>query len=164
MTEEVNNNVNEEEVEVSETENNSSTENEKTKEEQLLEQLEAWKKHARDWEEKAKNNKTALDQTTLETVAKEETITDLAEKVRQMEESLRDAQRVATVNAIAAEYALSAEDAALFLTGEDEETLRKQAKALSERSAVNNGVIPSLSGRGRKTSSDDDLINKLFNL
>ena len=162
MTEEVNNNVNEEE-EVSAKEKESSTENEKTKEEQLLEQLEAWKKHARDWEEKAKNNKTALDQTTLETVAKEETITDLAEKVRQMEESLKDAQRVATVNAIAAEYALSAEDAALFLTGEDEETLRKQAKALAERSA-NNGVIPSLSGRGRKTSSDDDLINKLFNL
>ncbi|MET7741985.1 hypothetical protein [Streptomyces sp. NPDC005385] len=88
-----------------------------------------WKAAARKWEKIAKSNKTAVDElakanTTLETSKKE-----LAEQKK----ATADAQAALTRYKVASKYAISEEHMNLFLTGSDEETLEKQASALSER-------------------------------
>ncbi|MFK0057992.1 hypothetical protein ACIQTN_01985 [Streptomyces werraensis] len=88
-----------------------------------------WKAAARKWEKLAKNNKAAvdeLDKTTrrLETIEKE-----LATQKKATEQ----AQAALMRYKVAAKYAISEEQAELLLTGSDEETLEKQAAAISDR-------------------------------
>lgn len=70
-----------------------------------------------------------------------------------------DARAEALRLRVAVEHGIGLEDADLFLTGRDEETLRQQAKRLSDRTAEtkrNGNVVP---GEGRRSTAaeGDDL-------
>lgn len=149
----------------------SETVEKKDKNQDLLDQIETWKRHARDWEEKAKTNKTQLEEKAFAIGAKDDELRGLTEKVEAMEETLVKAQKVALVNRVAAEYGVSADDADLFLTADDEDKLRRQAEALASRSSdaaqkASKPVIPNLHSRKTdgSSTSDEELINRLFNL
>lgn len=143
----------------------------KDENQELLDQIETWKRHARDWEEKAKKNRAQLEEKAFAIGAKDDELRGLTEKVQAMEETLVKAQKVALVNRVAAEHGISADDADLFLTADDEEKLRRQAEALASRRSdaaqkASKPVIPNLHSRKTdgSSTSDDELINRLFNL
>lgn len=60
------------------------------------------------------------------------------ERIAELEKQVADASTTALRARIANQYAIPAEDADLFLTGGDEETLTTQAKRLAERTADRN--------------------------
>ena len=93
---------------------------------------EAWKQRSRKWENRAKENKKALDELQVQMNA-------ATEKVKQSENQLADAikgradaEACASRLRIAIEFELSVEEAETFLTG-DEPNMRKQAELLTKR-------------------------------
>lgn len=117
-----------------------------------------WKAEARKWEQRAKENKTAADKLAeLEAANKSE-----IEKANDAKVAAE--QRAAAAEAeslrwrIAAKHGISDEDAALFLTGTDEDTLTKQAQRLSEHSSdrkKNGNVVPREGAPPTKPKPDD---------
>jgi hypothetical protein len=92
-----------------------------------------WKAKAREWEKRAKANADAATRLTqIEESQKSET-QKLADAKTAAEKAAAEAQADALRWRIAAKHQISDEDAELFLTGIDEETLTKQAKRLTER-------------------------------
>ncbi|MFD8618267.1 hypothetical protein [Streptomyces sp. NPDC059513] len=88
-----------------------------------------WKAEARKWEARAKDNGTATTELTKTTEKLEKVSKELAEQKKATE----TAQAALTRYKVANKYGISDEHTELFLTGSDEETLEKQAKALSDR-------------------------------
>lgn len=94
-----------------------------------------WKAEAKKWESRAKENKTAADQlAAIEEANKTETQKS-AEKLAAAEKAAADARSEALKFKIASKFQIGDEDADLFLTGNDEETLTKQAERLAERAS-----------------------------
>lgn len=95
-----------------------------------------WKSEARKWEDRAKENKDAADRlATLEAASKVEAETyneSLKQATKDAESARTDALRLR----IALTHGVSTEDAELFLTASDEETLTKQAQRLAARAAT----------------------------
>lgn len=95
-----------------------------------------WKAKAREWEKRAKENKSAADE-----------LAQIREAQKSEAEKAADALNVARAEAeqaraellryqVAAKHGITdADDISLFLTGTDEETLTKQATRLAERTA-----------------------------
>ena len=116
----------------------SSTDKTPTAEE-LQAQVEELKKHSRKWEDRAKENYEARKE--LEQL-REASLSDEEKRTKAIEETERRATEAekraeaaeAALNRyrIASEFSISPDDADLFLTASDEETLRKQAERLSE--------------------------------
>lgn len=112
---------------------------------------EAWKQRSRKWENRAKENKKALDDLKAQMNA-------ATEKVKQSENQLADAikgradaEACASRLMIAIEFELSVEEAEAFLNG-DEANMRKQAELLTKRagSKKSSRVATSpLQGRGK---------------
>lgn len=94
-------------------------------------EVDHWKAEARKWEARAKDNGTATAELTKTTEKLEKVSKELAEQKKATE----TAQAALTRYKVASKYGISDELTELFLTGSDEETLEKQAKALSERSS-----------------------------
>jgi hypothetical protein len=90
-----------------------------------------YKAESRKWEARAKANKAAADELPKITEKLETAKKELAEQKKATE----TAQAALTRYKVANKYAISEEDMELFLTGSDEETLERQAAALSERTA-----------------------------
>lgn len=94
-----------------------------------------WKAKAREWESRAKANKTAADElATLKQaqMSEQERLTaQLTEATKQAETARTEALRLR----IAVRHGVSDEDAELFLTGTDEDTLTRQAQRLAIRDA-----------------------------
>lgn len=92
-----------------------------------------WKAEARKWEERAKENAEArkrLDD--LDAANKSEI--EKATEARQKAEQERDAARAEALRfKVASKHGISDEDAELFLTGSDEDTLTRQAQRLAAR-------------------------------
>lgn len=88
-----------------------------------------WKAEARKWEARAKDNGTATTELTKTTQQLEKVSKELAEQKKATE----TAQAALSRYKVANKYGISDELTELFLTGSDEETLEKQAKALSDR-------------------------------
>ncbi|TKT03439.1 hypothetical protein [Streptomyces lasalocidi] len=88
-----------------------------------------WKAASRKWEDRAKANKAAADELPKVTAKLEAATKELAEQKK----ATQDAQAELMRFRVAAKYAITEEHMNLFLTGSDEETLEKQAAALSER-------------------------------
>jgi hypothetical protein len=92
-----------------------------------------WKAEARKWEERAKENAEArkrLDE--IEAASKSDL--EKATEARQAAEQERDAARAEALRyKVASKHGISDEDAELFLTGTDEDTLTKQAERLAAR-------------------------------
>lgn len=92
-----------------------------------------WKAEARKWQARAKENKSAADELAQYRQSQmseaEKTAARLAEAERSAEEARREALRFR----IATRFKVSDDDAELFLTGADEETLTRQAERLAAR-------------------------------
>lgn len=131
---------------MSETTETVETETEPTEEQQELpietdakkptETVEFWKQKARENEKRAKQNATAAERlAAIEADKLSESEKDQREReqlTRERDESRQEALRWR----IAAKHGISDEDAELFLTGSDEETLTKQAERLADRTPV----------------------------
>lgn len=94
-----------------------------------------WKAEAKKWEARAKENKNAAEQLAAIEEANKTEAQKTADKLAVAEKAAADAQREALKFKIAAKFQIGDEDADLFLTGSDEETLTKQAERLTAREA-----------------------------
>ena len=114
--------------------------------EELSAKVEELTKHSRKWEERAKANKEKADrldeieQASLSAEQKaQRNIESLTAKAEEAEARAEAAEAALLRMTIAADYGLTKEDADLFLTGSDEETIKAQAKRFSERAGDSNG-------------------------
>ncbi len=95
-----------------------------------------WKARAREWEKRAKANaEAAAKLAELEESQKSEA-QKLADAKVAADQATAEARAEALRWRIAAKHGISDEDAELFLSGADEETLTKQAVRLAERVAA----------------------------
>jgi hypothetical protein len=91
--------------------------------------------HAREWEKRAKENSTKASQLDTLVEASKSAEERLNERASKAETERDDARAEAARLRIAVQHGISLEDADLFLTGKDEETLTAQAKRLTDRDA-----------------------------
>jgi hypothetical protein len=93
-----------------------------------------WKAKAREWEKRAKANADAAKKLEeLEESQKTEQ-QKLADRLAELEQEAAAARAEALRYKVASQFGVTEEDATLFLTGTDEETLTKQAERLVARS------------------------------
>lgn len=99
-----------------------------------------WKAEARKWEQRAKENKTAADELASIREAQKSDADRAAEALAQAQAEAESATaELLRYRAAAAHGITDPEDIDLFLTGKDEETLEKQAKALAARTKASAG-------------------------
>lgn len=140
--------------------------------ESLKAELDKWKDHARTWETRAKGNAEAATKLQELEDAKKTELEKLVEQRDSLEADLAAARFDAMRQSIAAEHGISKDDADLFLTGNDSETLTRQAEALKARTAPpaeeqRVGVqVPGLSDRalGAGASSKDAFARDFFGI
>lgn len=103
-----------------------------------------WKQKAREWEKRAKENKTAADELAAIRESQKSEAEKAAERLATAEKDAADARREALRFRVAAKFQIDDEDADLFLTGSDEETLTRQAQRLAGRASdeKKRGVVP----------------------
>jgi hypothetical protein len=101
-----------------------------------------WKAEARKWEARSKENADKakrLDE--VEEAGKSEA-QKLADRLAKSEAEASSAKAEALRFRIAAKYGINDEDAALFLTGTDEQTVERQAARLAESVTQTPGHVP----------------------
>jgi hypothetical protein len=94
-----------------------------------------WAAESKKWEKRAKENKTAADELAALKQAQMSDAERTAARLEQMERETQAARTEALRFRIATRHGISDEDAELYLTATDEETLERQAKGLADRSA-----------------------------
>jgi hypothetical protein len=95
-----------------------------------------WKAKAREWERRAKENKSAADKLAEIEEANKSEVQRAADKVAALEAELSTVRLDSLRRKVAADNGITdSDDIDLFLTGSDEATLTKQAKRLAERTA-----------------------------
>ena len=100
--------------------------------------FEAMREHSRTWEKRAKANQDAAKR--LEEI-EEHGKTELekaTDRIRGLEDELAASRQSELRATIASEFQLTADDRDLYLTGGDEETMRKQAEGLRARRGPEN--------------------------
>lgn len=126
-----------------------------------------WKAKSREWESRAKANKGAAEKLAAIEEANKTEAQRSADRLAAAEKDATDARREALKFKIAAKFAIGDEDADLFLSGTDEDTLTRQAKRLTEREAdrKKQGNFVPREGTTPKPGSGDDLevVRALFN-
>ena len=85
-----------------------------------------------------------------------------AERIRQLEQDAATARREALRFKVASKYGVSDEDADLFLTGSDEETLTKQAERLAPREAERKKQGNTVPREGNNPTSTGDQSDVAF--
>ena len=80
----------------------------------------------------------------------------LEERIAEMEQRTAQAVAKALRSDIAAEFGISKEDRDLFLTANDEDTLRAQAKRLADRDAERKKKSPHVPKEGNVTNPNDN--------
>ena len=94
-----------------------------------------WKAKAREWERRAKDNKTAADELAAIRESQKSEAEKAADALKTAQAEAEAARASLLRYQVAAQHGITdADDIALFLTGSDEETLTKQATRLAERS------------------------------
>jgi len=106
--------------------------------EDLKKELEGWKSHSRTWETRAKENKAAADRIKEIEDANKTELEKAQERLAELEAELNNSKQSALRSSIIAEFKVDPEDAEIFLTAQDEETLRRQAQRLAEKTAQQN--------------------------
>jgi hypothetical protein len=91
--------------------------------------------HAREWEKRAKQNADAAKRLAEIEEAQKTEAQKAADRLAVAEKAAADATREALKFKVAAKFQIGDEDADLFLTGSDEESLTKQAERLTAREA-----------------------------
>lgn len=94
-----------------------------------------WKAQARKWEQRARENSKAAERLAEIEEANKSEAQKTAERLAALEQEATDARREAMRLRIATRYSIGDEDADLFLTASDEETLTKQAERLAARTS-----------------------------
>lgn len=92
-----------------------------------------WKAKAREWEKRAKENRGAAERLAELERAQMTEQERTAARLREAEQAAEQARAEALRFRIATRYSVSDEDAELFLTGKDEDTLTRQAERLAKR-------------------------------
>jgi len=118
-------------------------------------EVEKWKQLSRKNEERAKANAEAAKR--LPDVEAE--LAAAKGRVSELEETLESERRSALRARIQASHGISDEDAELFLTSNDEETLRKQAERFMQRVQTAGNHVP---GEGRIPANDGDAEMRQF--
>lgn len=97
------------------------------------ETVDFWKQKAREQEKRAKANSDAA--TELEQIRESQKSESekSAEKIRQLQSEVESQKVEALRFKVASQYGINDEDAQLFLTGPDEDTLQRQAQRLGKR-------------------------------
>lgn len=113
-----------------------STENQQATDEAPAAKTEVdWKAKAREWENRAKANKTAADELASLKAAQMTEQERLTAQLQEATSAAETARTEALRLRIAVRHGVSDEDAELFLTASDEATLTKQAERLASREA-----------------------------
>lgn len=89
--------------------------------------------NSRKWESRAKDNKAAADRLAEIEEATKTEAQKQAERLASLEREAQQARTEALRFKIASKFQITDEDAELFLTGSDEDTLTKQAERLAQR-------------------------------
>jgi hypothetical protein len=89
--------------------------------------------HAREWEKRAKDNAQAAKRLAEIEDAQKSEAQKAAERVADLESQVAQANASALRFKVASQFGIGSDDADLFLTGSDEETLTKQAERLTSR-------------------------------
>lgn len=97
------------------------------------ETVDFWKQKAREQEKRAKENATAAKRLAEIEEAQKSEAEKMADRIAQLEGEAEQARRDALRFKVASKYGIGDEDADLFLTGVDEETLTRQAERLAAR-------------------------------
>ncbi len=117
-----------------------------------------WKAEAKKWESRAKENKTAAERLAAIEEANKTEAQKAADQLATAQKEAADARRDALKFKIASKFKIDDEDAELFLTGDDEESLTKQAERLSAREAErkkNGNHVPREGATSPATEGDD---------
>lgn len=115
--------------------------------------------NSRKWEQRAKENKTAADQLAAIEEANKTEAQKAADRLAAAEKAAADATREALKFKIAAKFQIGDEDADLFLTGSDEDSMTKQAQRLMAREADRKkagNYVPSEGSRVPNPSEDSE--------
>jgi hypothetical protein len=142
-------------AEATETET-EATEQQETSEQKPTETVEFWKEKAREQEKRAKKNATAAKRLAEIEESQKSEAEKAADRIRELEEQLAGANRSALRFKVASKYGIGDEDADLFLTGSDEETLTRQAERLSSRSDERKKQGNRVPGEGTNPAAKDD--------
>jgi hypothetical protein len=97
------------------------------------ETVDFWKQKAREQEKRAKENAKAAERLAEIEDAQKSDAEKAAGRIAELEQELESASRTALRFKVASKFGIGDEDADLFLTGSDEETLTKQAERLAGR-------------------------------
>lgn len=153
---------------MSETESGATDSTQGSETEQVEQKVDAtdWKAKAREWEKRAKENKSAADRLAEIEEANKTEAQKAADRLAAAEKDAASARSEALRLRVAAKFGIGDEDADLFLTGTDEETLTKQATRLtareSERKKQGNHVAREGTQTSAATSDERELARSLF--
>ncbi len=120
-------------AEVTGTESPATTEQQQAEQPKPTETVDFWKQKAREQEKRAKENADAARRLAEIEESQKSEAEKAADRIRQLEQEADAARREALRFKVATKYGIGDEDADLFLTGSDEETLQKQAERLAAR-------------------------------
>lgn len=122
------------------------------------ETVEFWKGKAREQEKRAKANADAAKKLADLEAANKSEIEKANDAKAAAEKDAADAKAEALRLRIATKHGISDEDADLFLTGTDEETLKKQAERLTQRNSERkkNGNVVPREGSTSTAAPDDE--------
>lgn len=152
-------------TETTETVPGESTETDETSQ-KPTETVEFWREKAREQEKRAKANAAAAKRLEELEAANKSDLEKATEQAAKAAEEAADARAEALRLRIAVEHGIGVEDADLFLTGRDEETLRAQAKRLADREAdrkKHGARVPAEGGSpGGKSDDLRDFTRQLF--
>lgn len=125
-----------------------------------------WKAKAREWERRAKENKSAADELTALRDTQKTAEQKFEERLAEIEKRAVAAETNALRSNIAAKHGISAEDRDLFLSATDEATLTAQAERLAAREAdrKKNGNIAPKEGAPKNTGTDGEIREFASNL
>ena len=131
------------------------------------ETVDFWKQKAREQEKRAKANADAAKRLEEIEAANKSEIEKATDKAATAEQRAATAEAEALRLRVAVKHGISLEDADLFLTGTDEETLTKQAERLTERVTdrkKNGNVVPKEGTTPRDPATDPmrEFTRKLF--
>lgn len=120
------------------------------------------RKEAAKYRTEAKANADAAKRLTEIEDAQKSEAEKAAERIRALEQDAADARRDALRFKVASRFGVSDEDADLFLTGSDEETLTKQAERLGAREAERKKSGNTVPREGNNPTSSGDGNDRAF--
>ena len=124
------------------------------------ETVEFWKGKAREQEKRAKENAEAAKRLAEIEDANKSEAQKAADRIAELERQAASATAEALRFKVASAHSISTEDAELFLTGTDEETLNKQAARLVERTPTPAAPRPDRSQGGKPTQAEGDQVSE----